>query len=69
MGQLRDRMVEDLKLKGLSPATQNVYLTYCRKFAVHFRCCPTKLGEAEIRQFLMHALQIEQVSYQPVEKL
>jgi hypothetical protein len=30
MGQLRDRMEQDLKLRGLSPATSRNYLLYCR---------------------------------------
>ncbi len=33
MGQLRDRMEQDLKLKSFSPATIRNYLLYCRKFA------------------------------------
>ena len=33
MGQLRDRMEQDLKLKGVSPATIRNYLLYCRKVA------------------------------------
>ena len=32
MGQLRDRMEQDLKLKRVSPATIHNYLLYCRKF-------------------------------------
>ena len=32
MGQLRDRMEQDLKLKSVSPATIRNYLLYCRKF-------------------------------------
>jgi hypothetical protein len=34
MGQLRDRMEQDLKLRGLSPCTQRNYLLYCRKFGL-----------------------------------
>lgn len=64
MGRLRDRMEEDLKLKGLSPSTRRNYLLYCRKFAAHYRRSPEELGETEIRKFLLHVMQIEQVSYQ-----
>ena len=42
MGQLRDRMEQDLKLKGLSPATIRNYLLECRKFA-GFYMCPGKI--------------------------
>ncbi len=63
MGQLRDRMEEDLKLRGLSPATRRNYLLYCRKFVAHYGRPPEELGETEIRQFLLHLIQVEKVSY------
>jgi site-specific recombinase XerD len=63
MGQLRDRMEQDLILRRLSPATRRNYLLYCRKFAAHYRRRPEELGEAEIRAYLLHLIQVEQVSY------
>src|SRR3954451_3988530 len=63
MGQLHDRMEEDLKLKGYSPSTRRNYLLYCRKFAAHYRRSPRELGEEEIRQFLLHQIQVEQLSH------
>lgn len=63
MGQLHDRMEQDLILKGFSPATSRNYLLYCRKFAAHYQRSPQELGKAEIRRFLLHLIQIEQVSY------
>lgn len=69
MGQLRERMEQDLKLKNLSPATRRNYLCYCRKFAAHFRRPPEEMGEAEVREFLLHALQIEQVSYETYRQI
>jgi integrase/recombinase XerD len=54
MGQLRDRMAQDLKLKGVSPGTIRIYLLYCRKFAAFFMRCPEELGAAEVRAFLLH---------------
>ena len=63
MGQLRDRMAQDLILRGLAPTTSKTYLLYCRKFAAHYRRSPEQLGEAEIRAFLLHLIQVEQVSY------
>jgi len=69
MGQLRNRMEEDLRLKNLSPATRKNYLCYCRKFAAHYRRSPEELGETEVREFLLHALQIEQVSYETYRQI
>lgn len=69
MGQLRERMEQDLKLKNFSPATRKVYLCYARKFAAHFRRSPEEMGETEAREFLLHALQIEQVSYETYRQI
>lgn len=69
MGQLRDRMEQDLTLKGLAPSTRRNYLLYCRKFAAHYRRSPEELGEPEIRQFLLHAMQVDQVSYETYRQI
>ena len=45
MGQLRDRMTEDLKLRKLSPSTNKVYLLYARKLAKHYGRSPAELGD------------------------
>src|SRR5258708_26508351 len=63
MGQLRDRMEQDLKLKGVSPATIRNYLLYCRKFAAFFMRSPEELGAAEVRAFLLHQIEVEQLTY------
>lgn len=63
MGQLRDRMEQDLKLRGLSPATIRNYLFYCRKLAAFYRRSPEELGEAEVRAFLLHQIEVEQLAY------
>jgi len=63
MGQLRDRMEQDLILRRLRPATRRNYLFYCQQFAVFFRRSPEQLGEPEIRQFLLHHIQVRRSSY------
>ena len=62
MGELRNRMEEDLTLRGLSPPTRKIYLLYCRKFAAHYHRSPEDLGETEIRQFLLYLIRVQQVS-------
>jgi hypothetical protein len=37
MGQLRDRMEQDLILKGFQPATRRNYLLYGRRLAAFFQ--------------------------------
>ena len=63
MGQLHDRMSEDLVLRNLSPATRRNYLLYCRKFAAFCRRSPADLGEADIRRFLVHCVEVQKLSY------
>ena len=54
MGQLRDHMAQDLILRGFSPSTRKIYLTYARKFVAFHRWPPEQMGEAEVRQFLRY---------------
>ena len=63
MGQLRERMEQDLKLKGVCPATIRNYLLYARKFAAFFMRSPAELGAAEVRAFLLHQIEVEQLAY------
>jgi integrase/recombinase XerD len=63
MGQLRDRMEQDLKLKSFCPATIRNYLLYCRKFAAFFKRSPEELGAPEVRAFLLHQIEVEQLAY------
>lgn len=63
MGTLRDRMVDDMKLKGLAPLTQESYLRYAQRFADHYQGrSPLKLGEREVRDFLLHLVKDEGIA-------
>jgi integrase/recombinase XerD len=63
MGRLHDRMAEDLRLRNFSPTTQRNYLCYARRFAAFFMRSPEELSEAEIRQFLLHQIEVKHLSY------
>ena len=54
MRKLRDRMHEDLTLRGLSAKTIDSYLRCVRKFAEHFGRSPSALGADEIREFSLN---------------
>jgi len=62
MGKLRDRMHEDLELRGFRPCTVETYLRCATKFAEHFSKSPMKMGATEIRQFLLHLLHDKKLS-------
>src|SRR5580704_3790752 len=55
--RLRDRMREDLVLRGMSDNTITTYVRCARLFAEHFGRSPCALGAVEIRAFLLHLIQ------------
>jgi site-specific recombinase XerD len=54
MTTLRQRMLEDMQVRNLSPHTQRTYLEQITRFARHFHCSPTGLGPEEIRAYQLH---------------
>ena len=57
MGQLRDKMKADLKLRRYRTGTIDNYLLCARKFVAFHRRPPAEMGEAEIRQYLLHLVE------------
>ena len=51
---LRLRMQQDLQLAGLSERTQEAYLRAVRQLADHFHTPPDRLGEQQVRDYLLH---------------
>jgi integrase/recombinase XerD len=54
MTALRQRYIEDLQLRGLSPRTQDSYVRVVRKLAEHYGKPPDVLTEEELRQYLLY---------------
>ncbi len=51
MTALRQRMLEDMQIRNLSPHTQRAYLENVARFARHFHRSPAALGPEEIRTY------------------
>ena len=51
MTSLRQRMLEDMQVRGLSPRTQQTYVETVARFARHFGRSPARLGLEEIRAY------------------
>ena len=60
---LKQRMREDMQLRGLSEGTQKEYLLKVTLFARHFNRLPDKLTEKEIREYLLYLVNEKHVSY------
>lgn len=54
MGLLRDRMVEEMKLRNFSPATQKSYLYAVTRLSKYYGKAPDQLSKEEIRAFLLY---------------
>ena len=54
MGELRDRMEADLRLRGVSENTRRLYLRCARDFAAYCGRSPAVVGTEEVRAFLRH---------------
>src|SRR4030065_585060 len=56
MTRLRQRMLEDMQLRGLSARTQGCYVAAVRQLAEHYHRSPDAITEEELRQcFLFFA--------------
>jgi site-specific recombinase XerD len=55
-------MATDLRLRGMSPVTQRMYLACVRRFAAYHHRSPTALGETEVRAFLDHLVRERRMS-------
>lgn len=51
---LRRRMIDDMMLRNLSPATQRSYLYAVTKFSRHFGRSPDRLGLEDVRAFQVY---------------
>jgi integrase/recombinase XerD len=54
MGILRDRMIEEMKLRNFSPATQVSYVYAVSRLARYHHKSPDQLSKEDIRVFLLH---------------
>ena len=54
MTSLRQRMLEDMQVRNLSPHTQRVYVEHVARYARHFGQSPTALGPEEIRAYQVY---------------
>ena len=62
MTRLRERMVEDMQLRGLSERTQGSYAYAVEQLARHYGKPPDLLTEEQVRQYLLHLKNEKQVA-------
>jgi len=57
MTPLRRRMIEDMRIRNLSPHTQRAYVEQVSRFARHFGRPPELLGRDEIRSWQIYLIE------------
>jgi integrase/recombinase XerD len=63
MTRLRQRMLEDLRVRNYSPRTQTTYIQHVARFAAHFGRSPDQLTPEDIRSYLVHLVETKRVSW------
>jgi integrase/recombinase XerD len=61
MTVLRQRMLEDLRIRNYAPRTVEAYIRWVAEFSKHFHRPPDQLGPEEIRCWQLHLLEEKQV--------
>lgn len=54
MSELRDRMIQDLKLAGLKPGTAEVYLRAVRQLTAYYMVAPDRLTERQVQDYILY---------------
>ena len=57
MNTLREKMLAELQLRGITPRTQTAYLREIAKLENYFNKSPEELGEEEVKKYLVHMLE------------
>lgn len=62
MGEMRDRMEKELKLRGYSPRTLKTYVRAVHNFVQYSRRPAEQMGAGEARSYVLHLIEERQVS-------
>jgi integrase/recombinase XerD len=67
MTPLRQRMLEDMQVRNLSPHTQRAYIENVARFARHFGRSPADLGPEEIRTYQVYLVRERSLAPSSIE--
>lgn len=62
MTEMRLRMEQELRLQGCSLRTQKAYVHWVSRFAAHYGRAPERMGEEQVRAYLVHLLEDQKLS-------
>lgn len=62
MTPLRQRMIDDMRIRNYSPHTIRGYVSHVSRFALFHGCSPDTLGPEDVRAFQLHLLNVRRLS-------
>ena len=68
MKPLRQRMIQDMKLKNLAPGTQVHYIHHVEGLAKYYMINPAELDIEDIRNYLLYLLEERKLSAEAVNQ-
>ena len=54
MSELRNRMIQDMKLAGLVDGTRREYLRAVRQLTAHYKISPDRLTERQVQDHILY---------------
>ncbi len=66
MTPLRQRMIDDMRIRNFATTTQRSYIHYVAEFAKHFNRSPRELDLEAVRQYQLHLTQERKLSPQSI---
>jgi hypothetical protein len=69
MSELKDRMIEDLKLAGLVQKTRQEYLRAVRQLATYYMISPDQLTERQVQDYILYVrddLGVAKGTFEPI---
>jgi site-specific recombinase XerD len=66
MTELRQKMIDQMTLRGLSPKTHAAYLHAVSGLARHFATPPDQLGQEQIQAYLLHLMRERKLAWSSV---
>jgi hypothetical protein len=69
MSELRNRMIQDLKLAGLVERTREAYLRAVRQLAAYYMISPGQLTERQVQDYILYVrddLGVAKGTFEPI---
>jgi site-specific recombinase XerD len=59
MNILRQKLIDEIEVRGLSRNTKESYIGFISRLARHYRRSPDQISDAELRAYLLHLLRVK----------